>query len=58
LRVLLAEKAKYVGGATTLSGGGTWIAANSIARAQSIKGSAEAARAYIENVIGPTLQKM
>jgi len=56
--VLLAEKAKYVGGATTLSGGGTWIAANSIARAQSIKGSAEAARAYIENVIGPTLQKM
>jgi len=57
LDVLLIEKTEYFGGATALSGGGTWIPANSIARKAGIEDSVEHARAYIEKVVGPQIRQ-
>ena len=57
LEVLLIEKTEYFGGATALSGGGTWIPANSLARNQGIEDSIDDARTYVEKVVGETLRK-
>ncbi len=52
LKVLLIEKTEYFGGATALSGGGTWVPANSLARNQGIEDSIDEARIYVEKVVG------
>nr|WP_298105444.1 FAD-dependent oxidoreductase [uncultured Shinella sp.] len=57
LDVLVVEKTSYFGGATAMSGGGTWIPANSLAREQGIEDSIADARRYIEKVVGPKLRR-
>lgn len=57
LDVLVVEKTEYFGGATALSGGGTWIPANSLAREQGISDSIDEARSYVEKVVGPNVRK-
>lgn len=57
LKVLVIEKTEYFGGATAMSGGGTWIPANALARAQGIADSKEDARAYIRKVVGERVRE-
>lgn len=57
LKVLVVEKTEYFGGATAMSGGGTWIPVNSLAREQGIADSIADARAYVEKVVGPKLRR-
>ena len=56
LSVLVAEKTEYFGGATAMSGGGTWIAANALAREQGIADSIDEARTYVRKVVGPNVR--
>jgi succinate dehydrogenase/fumarate reductase flavoprotein subunit len=55
-RVLVVEKTEYFGGATAMSGGGTWIPCNSIAAKQGLSDSLEGARCYVEKVVGATVR--
>jgi succinate dehydrogenase/fumarate reductase flavoprotein subunit len=55
-RVLVVEKTEYFGGATAMSGGGTWIPCNSLAAHQGLGDSLEGARGYIEKVVGPDVR--
>lgn len=57
LQVVVAEKTEYFGGATALSGGGTWIAANRLAEAQGIQDSVDDARIYLQKVVGENLRQ-
>src|ERR1700744_4756677 len=56
LDVLVVEKTEYFGGATAMSGGGTWVPNNSIARAQGIADSVDDARTYVRKVVGEKLR--
>src|SRR3546814_18712531 len=56
LEVLVIEKTEYFGGATAMSGGGTWIPSNALAREQGLADSADDARIYVEKVVGPNLR--
>jgi succinate dehydrogenase/fumarate reductase flavoprotein subunit len=55
-KVLVVEKTEYFGGATAMSGGGTWIPCNSLAAHQGLSDSMEGARGYVEKVVGPNLR--
>jgi succinate dehydrogenase/fumarate reductase flavoprotein subunit len=55
-RVLVVEKTEYFGGATAMSGGGTWVPCNSLAAKQGLSDSLEGARGYVEKVVGATLR--
>ncbi len=57
LDVLVVEKTQYFGGTTALSGGGIWIPANSIAAAEGIHDTPEAAASYISGVVGDIVRK-
>ena len=48
LSVVVLEKAPVYGGTTAISGGGTWIPCNPVARKLGLKDSREAARTYFE----------
>lgn len=52
LKVIVAEKAPWVGGTTALSGGFMWVPNNPISRADGIEDSAEAARTYLQHEAG------
>lgn len=52
LKVIVAEKAPYVGGTTALSGGFLWVPNNPVSRADGIADSVEAARAYLAHEAG------
>jgi succinate dehydrogenase/fumarate reductase flavoprotein subunit len=56
LTVLVVEKTEWFGGATAMSGGGTWIPANSLAAKQGLSDSPEAARGYVKKVVGPAVR--
>jgi succinate dehydrogenase/fumarate reductase flavoprotein subunit len=56
LQVLVVEKTEYFGGATAMSGGGTWVPNNSLARAQGIADSVDEARVYVQKVVGDNLR--
>ena len=56
LQVLVVEKTEYFGGATAMSGGGTWVPNNSLARAQGIADSVDEARIYVKKVVGDNLR--
>jgi succinate dehydrogenase/fumarate reductase flavoprotein subunit len=57
LKVLVIEKTEWYGGATAMSGGGTWIPENSLATQAGMPDSREAARTYVEKVVGPNLRR-
>ena len=57
LNVLMVEASEYVGGSTTLSGGAFWIPANSIIRKSGGYDSAEAARDYLDALVGEDAPK-
>ncbi len=52
LSVVVLEKAPVYGGTTAISGGGTWIPCNPVARKLGVKDSREAARTYFEHSTG------
>ena len=49
LKVVVAEKAPWVGGTTALSGGFMWVPNNPISRADGIVDSAAEARTYLQH---------
>ena len=52
LKVIVAEKAPYVGGTTALSGGFMWVPNNPISKADGIVDSVEEARTYLRHEAG------
>jgi succinate dehydrogenase/fumarate reductase flavoprotein subunit len=52
LDVIVAEKDKYVGGTTALSGGFMWIPNNPVSARDGVKDSVEAARTYLRHEAG------
>lgn len=52
LKVILAEKDKWVGGTTAVSGGFMWVPNNPISKADGIKDSVEDARTYLRHEAG------
>lgn len=50
LDVLVIEKTGHFGGATAMSGGGTWVPANSLARKAGLPDTVEEARRYVQHV--------
>lgn len=52
LKVVVAEKAPWVGGTTALSGGFMWVPNNPISRADGIVDSAAEARTYLQHEAG------
>ncbi|MBR9909333.1 MAG: FAD-dependent oxidoreductase [Gammaproteobacteria bacterium] len=57
LDVLLVEKTSHFGGTTAWSGGGIWVPCNALELAAGHDDSLAQARAYIKEVIGPTLRE-
>ncbi|HEX7659099.1 MAG TPA: FAD-binding protein [Pseudonocardiaceae bacterium] len=53
-RVLVVEKSRYVGGSTSMSGGGFWIPGNSLLREFGVSDSRERASAYLDALVGDT----
>ena len=49
---LIVEKTAFVGGTTAWSGGGLWIPNNPVSRAAGVQDSLEAARIYLDHVVG------
>lgn len=49
LRVLILEKTDRIGGTSAMSGAGTWIPANHVARAAGVEDSEDEALAYLRN---------
>lgn len=60
LDTLLVEKSAYFGGSTARSGGGVWIPGNYALRAagQVDDGDAEAARRYLDSIVGDVVPKV
>ncbi|WP_370288030.1 3-oxosteroid 1-dehydrogenase [Nocardioides sp.] len=60
LDTLLVEKSAYFGGSTARSGGGVWIPGNYALRAagQVDDGDAEAARRYLDSIVGEVVPKV
>jgi hypothetical protein len=56
LDVLVVEKTEYLGGATALSGGGTWVPGNSLAAAKGLRDPIGNARDYVCRVVGEKLR--
>lgn len=56
LDVLLVEKTSVFGGTTAWSGGGIWVPCNALEQAAGFPDSVDQARAYVKEVIGPTLR--
>lgn len=52
LSVVLVEKAPHYGGSTARSGGGVWIPNNSVLQRDGVRDSREAARTYLQSIIG------
>ena len=52
LKVIVAEKDKWVGGTTALSGGFMWVPNNPISQADGIEDTVEAARTYLRHEAG------
>ncbi|MGI6874605.1 3-oxosteroid 1-dehydrogenase [Amycolatopsis sp. 3B14] len=52
LSVVVIEKAARFGGSTARSGGGVWIPGNEALRAAGVEDTPEAARAYLEAIVG------
>ena len=52
LKVIVAEKAPFVGGTTALSGGFLWVPNNPVSRRDGIADSVEAARTYLRHEAG------
>src|SRR5512133_2554427 len=52
LDVIVAEKDRYVGGTTALSGGFMWIPCNPTSQRDGVKDSLEAARTYLQHEAG------
>jgi succinate dehydrogenase/fumarate reductase flavoprotein subunit len=52
LAVIVAEKERYVGGTTALSGGYLWIPNNPVSRRDGVEDSVEAARTYLRHEAG------
>lgn len=57
LKVLLVEKTEYLGGTTAWSGGGCWVPANQFMSKIGISDTREAARQYVDAVVGRFLRK-
>lgn len=55
LSVTLLEKTAFIGGTSAWSGGVAWVPANHLMQAAGRSDSVEAARTYVEAVIGPEL---
>lgn len=55
LDVLVAEKGDCFGGTTALSGGGIWVPGSSASVRAGFRDSREAARGYVQRVVGPGL---
>ncbi|MFE3194034.1 3-oxosteroid 1-dehydrogenase [Nocardia sp. NPDC059240] len=53
LSAVIVEKARHWGGSTARSGGGVWIPGNSVLRRDAPADDLEAARTYLEDIIGP-----
>lgn len=53
LSVLLIEKSPYLGGSTSISGGGFWVPNNSILREAGVPDSMERATTYLDALVGP-----
>jgi succinate dehydrogenase/fumarate reductase flavoprotein subunit len=52
LQVIVAEKDRFVGGTTALSGGFMWIPCNPVSQRDGVKDSIEAARTYLRHEAG------
>jgi succinate dehydrogenase/fumarate reductase flavoprotein subunit len=52
LKVIVAEKDKWVGGTTAVSGGFMWVPNNPISKADGIEDTVEAARTYLRHEAG------
>ncbi|WP_315833715.1 FAD-dependent oxidoreductase [Bradyrhizobium prioriisuperbiae] len=52
LKVILAEKDKWVGGTTAVSGGFMWVPNNPISKADGIEDTVDAARTYLRHEAG------
>ena len=52
LRTVIVEKASHWGGSTARSGGGVWIPNNEVLVADGVRDSAEAAHAYLHDIVG------
>ncbi|ROS43177.1 3-oxosteroid 1-dehydrogenase [Amycolatopsis thermoflava] len=52
LSVVVIEKAARFGGSTARSGGGVWLPGNEALRAAGVEDTPEAARAYLEAIVG------
>lgn len=52
LRVIVAEKDRFVGGTTALSGGFMWIPCNPVSQRDGVQDSIEAARTYLRHEAG------
>ena len=52
LDVIVAEKDRYVGGTTALSGGFMWVPCNPVSQRDGVKDSPEAARTYLQHEAG------
>ena len=53
LSTLLIEKSPYLGGSTSISGGGFWVPNNSILREHGVPDSMERATTYLDALVGP-----
>jgi succinate dehydrogenase/fumarate reductase flavoprotein subunit len=56
LHVLVVEKTHWFGGTTAISGGGIWIPGNHLAAASGLPDSVDAARAYVQALVGDKLR--
>lgn len=54
LEVLLTESTDYIGGSTSLSGGGFWVPANSVLRESGVYDSKELGLEYLDALVGDT----
>ena len=52
LEVIVAEKDRYVGGTTALSGGFMWVPCNPVSQRDGVQDSPEAARTYLQHEAG------
>ncbi|UFS96750.1 3-oxosteroid 1-dehydrogenase [Nocardia huaxiensis] len=52
LSTVIVEKSRYWGGSSARSGGGVWIPGNSVLRRDAPADSLEAARTYLEHIVG------
>lgn len=52
MRVLVAEKSRFLGGSTAMSGGGFWIPGNPILRDLGVPDNRERASAYLDALVG------